>query len=346
METDTLAQRRLAEVDAMYAEAKQSLSASANQLRSLTSRLHELPEAGASDSPAGANADTRSAIAASGQVTALAHHRARLLRLELATRELEEMWRFLERGESGDWEATGRFEADELALDDARGLVGTMRILEAQEQERERLAEELHDGPAQALANAVFKTEIIERALRVSPAEAGTELLELRELLLREMERMRSFIHQLRPPLTESNGLAAALGEAAQQLNQDTGMDVNVQLEAPEAMLDLPRRTAVLRIALEALRNARKHSGAARVRVETRIEPSPRAGSAPSWVLEVRDDGRGFAVDEEFASVSRRHFGLRFMRERAQLVGAGLEIESDQAAGTTVRLRLDPRERS
>jgi signal transduction histidine kinase len=89
----------------------------------------------------------------------------------------------------------------------------------------------------------------------------------------------------------------------------------------------------------------RKHSGAERVRLRTRLE----AADPPDhdwWILEIQDDGRGFSQDEVALQAGRRHFGLRFMRERAQLVGGWLEIVSEAAAGTTVRLKLDPRERS
>jgi two-component system sensor histidine kinase DegS len=215
-------------------------------------------------------------------------------------------------------------------------------ILEAREQERAHIAEELHDGPAQALANAIFRLEVIDRAIRSRSGGAPDELCELRTLLEREMDRMRAFIHQLRPSTDDPAVLASAVGDAADRLVAETGIAVDVDLAAPEAMLDLPRRTAVLRVALEALRNSRKHSGAARVRVSTRLEPSPVGDGHPSWILEVADDGRGFAVDEPGAKPARRHFGLRFMRERAQLVGAALEIVSDHAAGTIVRLKLDP----
>ena len=101
--------------------------------------------------------------------------------------------------------------------------------------------------------------------------------------------------------------------------------------------------TAVLRVAQEALRNVRKHAGATRVRVAD--VPRARA-EPPAWVLEVTDDGQGFSVDEALERSTNRHFGLRFMRERAQLIGARLEIISNPTAGTTVRLAVDPGERS
>ena len=126
----------------------------------------------------------------------------------------------------------------------------------------------------------------------------------------------------------------------------ETGIGVEIDLTAPEELLDVPARTAVLRVALEALRNVRKHSGAAHVRLTTRLEADAEPSGQTWWVLEVQDDGRGFSMDEVADQTGRRHFGLRFMRERAQLVGGWLEIVSEAAAGTTVRLRLDPRERS
>ncbi|MFN8519120.1 MAG: histidine kinase [Chloroflexota bacterium] len=218
-------------------------------------------------------------------------------------------------------------------------------ILEAQEAERARLAEELHDGPAQVLSNAVLRIEVVERALRGDRAVALAELDGLRQDLERETERLRDYIRQLRPSLLQPGDLATELSETAGQLRQDPGLEVEVDLAAPETDLDERSLTAVLRIALEALRNIRKHAHAQRVRVVTRVEPPDAPGEAGWWILEVQDDGEGFVVDAPEAA-ARRHFGLRFMRERAQQVGGQLEIVSGAAAGTTVRLRLHPRERS
>ena len=90
----------------------------------------------------------------------------------------------------------------------------------------------------------------------------------------------------------------------------------------------------------------RKHAVASSVRVSTFLEPDSSAPLAERWVLEVTDDGLGFAVNEVVDRTSRRHFGLRFMRERAQLIGARLDIDSAPGAGTTVRLALEPQQRS
>jgi two-component system, NarL family, sensor histidine kinase DegS len=346
METGIRGDRR-ADVDALYTEAQQALTQSANRLRALTERLRELHAYEMAD--ANRPTDPREGGAEEAdrdqQVMDAARAGQLLSRLELITRDLEDGWRFLERGQDGDWSASGRGSADQLQIERPANLVEARLVLEAQEQERTRLAEELHDGPAQTLSNAVFRVRIVERAMRSDPERANEELASLGAVLERETERLRDFIRQLRPSLQESGDLGSVLTDAVHQLAEETGIGVAVDLTAPEELLDVPARTAVLRVALEALRNVRKHADAAQVRVTTRFETEAEP-SHQWWILEVHDDGRGFAVDDVAEQAGRRHFGLRFMRERAQLVGGWLEIVSEAAAGTTVRLKLDPRERS
>jgi len=347
METGIRGDRR-ADVDALYTEAQQALTQSANRLRALTERLREVHATELEEARRAADPRSSGAHEAGRDQQAMDTARAGQLlsRLELITRDLEDGWRFLERGQDGEWSASGRGSADQLQIERPANLVEARLVLEAQEQERTRLAEELHDGPAQTLSNAVFRVRIVERAMRSDPALASVELTALGSVLERETERLRDFIRQLRPSLQESGDLGSVLTDAAKQLADETGIGVDVDLTAPEGLLDVPARTAVLRVALEALRNVRKHSGAARVQVTTRMEPHAEPPSHDWWILEVHDDGRGFSIDEVAEQAGRRHFGLRFMRERAQLVGGWLEIVSGAAAGTTVRLKLDPRERS
>lgn len=216
-------------------------------------------------------------------------------------------------------------------------------VLEAQEQERSRLAEELHDGPAQALANAIFQTEILERAIREPRPEgdrsAHAELVSLHQILERELDTLRGYINQLRPSLGEAEGLDEALRESAAAVSQRTGLPIVVTFEASGAQLQDAARTVVLRVAQEALRNIAKHAGASRAWVVTRTIDEPDGGR--KWQLEVGDDGRGFDIDGVTAHPNRRHFGLRFMRERAGLLGSELSITTNPAAGTVVRLTTE-----
>jgi two-component system sensor histidine kinase UhpB len=110
------------------------------------------------------------------------------------------------------------------------------------------------------------------------------------------------------------------------------GLTVTTAFGAPVDSLTDGARTVALRVAQEALQNVRKHAGASWVAVATRVEDG-------EWVLEVRDDGRGFDVGA-VAARGRRNFGLQFMRERAELIGARLDVRSRPEGGTVVRLAI------
>ncbi len=146
-------------------------------------------------------------------------------------------------------------------------------------------------------------------------------------------------------------GLDEALREHAATLERSSMLKVRMDLQAPADALSVAEQTVVLRVAQEALRNVRKHAGTGRVSVATRLDevPDEEEGAArvARWVLEVSDDGKGFDVEQVMSDPGwRRHFGLRFMRERAALIGARLEIGSGPSAGTTIRLSIDRAERS
>jgi two-component system sensor histidine kinase DegS len=209
------------------------------------------------------------------------------------------------------------------------------RIVEALEAERLRLAQEIHDGPAQALSNAIFQVEYLERVVETDLALARTELRYLRDVLRRELGDVRSFITQLRPPVLDELGLDGAIKDTIDLIRTFTGATITADLTAPDDALSDAERTVVLRVAQEALQNVRKH---AQARIVTVTTWSDGAG----WVLEVGDDGRGFDTGG-VAARGQRHFGLRFMRERAELIGARLDVRSRPGDGTIVRLAIPTR---
>ncbi len=253
----------------------------------------------------------------------LGRHEAELSRIELAIRNLEATWLFLERGDAS------------LITEPALPTVSTelqMRIVEAQEAERARLAQEVHDGPAQALSNAIFQVEFIDRVFESDPRMARTELRFLRELLRRELGDVRSFLTQLRPPVLDELGLDGSIIDTAATQSALSGVHIATELAAPADGLSEATQTVVLRVTQEALQNVRKHAGATNVVVATMLADG-------QWVLEVRDDGRGFDTGA-VAARGRRNFGLQFMRERAELVGAQFDVRSRPEAGTVVRLAI------
>jgi two-component system, NarL family, sensor histidine kinase DegS len=205
-------------------------------------------------------------------------------------------------------------------------------IVEAQEAERARLAQEVHDGPAQSLTNAIFQVEYIERVIASDPRLAQTELRFLRELLRRELGDVRAFISQLRPHLLDELGLDGAIVDLVDHVRAVTGITIVTELTAPPTSLTDGAQTVALRVTQEALQNVRKHASATHATVRTAIDDD-------DWVLEVDDDGRGFDV-EAVAARGRRNFGLQFMQERADLIDARLEIRSTPNGGTAIRLTI------
>jgi signal transduction histidine kinase len=253
----------------------------------------------------------------------LGAHQARLAKLELAKVTLERTWLFLQGGDlTLVNEGTGPATVADL----------NMRIMEAQEAERSRLGQEIHDGPAQALSNAIFQVEYVERVMDADTSVAHSELRLLRELLRRELGDVRALITQLRPPLLDELGLEGAIAQASETVGALAGLVMTTEFTAPGERLTDGQRTVALRVAQEALQNVRKHAGARSVTVATRLEES-------DWVLEIRDDGRGFDIGA-VAARGRRNFGLQFMHERAELIGARLDVRSRPEGGTVVRLAI------
>lgn len=205
-------------------------------------------------------------------------------------------------------------------------------VLEALDAERARIGREIHDGPAQALTNAIFEVDDIERLIERDPSAAMVGLRQLRALLRRELANVREFISELRPATVDAAGLDVALVDAVDGLRSATRMGVTTDLRAPSDRLDDRQRTVVLRVAQEALQNVRKHAGAATVMVSTDV-------TGDEWTLEIRDDGRGFDMGT-VAKRGHRNFGMQVMNERAELIGARFDVRSRPDGGTVVRLAI------
>jgi two-component system sensor histidine kinase UhpB len=195
--------------------------------------------------------------------------------------------------------------------------------LHAQEEERARVARDLHDEVNQSLTGLLLR---LEAARETAPPELEGELAETKALANQAMTELLSLARQLRPTALDDLGLVAAIEGQVEQLRRGE-IAASLHAEGNFSDLDADAQLVVYRVAQEALSNAARHSGAKRV--EVRLRRSDTGGVA----LEVSDDGRGFAFDE-----SQRGLGIGGMRERALLIGAELTIESRPDHGTTVRL--------
>lgn len=211
-----------------------------------------------------------------------------------------------------------------------RALVGL--IIQAQEEERARIAGDLHDTTVQTLMAIGRRL----RSLSAGAAEPGAldgELDELADAALAEADEVRRLSRNLRPSALDHLGLVPALEGLAEGLRAD-GVAVEVTARGDAGLLGERARIGLFRIAQEALTNVRRHSGAAAVSVELEVDP-------PEARLTVRDDGRGFEAGRGEPPVGPAGgLGLAGMRERATLLGGSLELSSARGQGTTVRVRV------
>jgi signal transduction histidine kinase len=203
----------------------------------------------------------------------------------------------------------------------------------AREEERRRLARDLHDGPAQTLAAALFGVDLAVSALDRAPATARDELLAARALVRDALDDVRALMAGLRPRLLEQRGVVAALnGLAAMPPLWGTEVLVETEGIGPGERLPADVELALFRISQEAVSNARRHGSASRVRVSLAVRP----GVAELLVV---DDGRGFLWEPEFGWSSKGE-GLPGMRERAELLGGTLRVESAPGAGTRIAVMV------
>jgi two-component system sensor histidine kinase UhpB len=196
--------------------------------------------------------------------------------------------------------------------------------LHAQEEERARVARDLHDEVNQSLTGLLLR---LEAARSEAPPELEPELAETKALAHQAMRELLSLARQLRPTALDDLGLAAAVAGLVERLGEGEIEGV-VEVEGDFTDLSDDAQLVVYRVAQEALSNAARHSGAAHVAVTLRRDTKGVG-------LIVADDGRGFAFAE-----SERGLGIGGMRERALLVEGELTIESRPGAGTTVRLTI------
>jgi signal transduction histidine kinase len=194
--------------------------------------------------------------------------------------------------------------------------------------ERNRLALDLHDAVSQKLFGLVLSAEAAGTLLGREPAAARDQVAKLRVLAQEALDEMRSLVFELRPPDLERDGLGGALRKHVQMLQRLQPREIELVVDGA-LPVDPERHAEILRIAQEALQNALKHSRADHVTVRL-------AAFDGRIRLEVEDDGVGF--EPASPAARSRRLGLTSMEERAQRLGAALEIRSSPGAGTTVRL--------
>ncbi len=209
-----------------------------------------------------------------------------------------------------------------------RALAQSRRYLtEGREKERERLAQEIHDGPVQDLHGLHMQLQAL--------SDAGTDRLQrMGDELMRVTSELRAMSADLHPPALQRFGLAAALRSHADRLQErHSPLDVTVDPASDERSIPEEHALPLFRIAQEAMNNAVQHGTAQHVSVQIRAEED-------DLELEIQDDGDGFTPPDDWHALAEGdHYGLLGMRERAEAIGAELDIESAPGTGTRVHLR-------
>ncbi len=210
-----------------------------------------------------------------------------------------------------------------------------VQIIKAQEEERYRVSREIHDGPAQDMANLIYQASITERFIDVDTEEAKRSIQELKQQVRGCLKNIRQIIFDMRPMSLDDLGFVAALQQLLLKLKDRGILEATLQIDGHER--EFPKHVGVVlfRIMQEALNNVSRHSGTNKAKV--RLLFTEAAFSAT-----IVDEGQGFDMEqvEKERTEGEGHFGMVGMKERASIIGAELNIVSSKEKGTRVHIRL------
>jgi two-component system sensor histidine kinase DegS len=212
-------------------------------------------------------------------------------------------------------------------------LASVEMLVNAQETERQRLSRQMHDGPAQALSNFILQAEIAMRLFDIDAAQAKDELNSLKASAMSTFQKVRNFIFELRPMMLDDLGLIPTVRRYAEAFKEQTSLDVNVTVTGNEKRLETYLEVMLFRAIQELLGNAARHSQATQVKVlldigEDRVRVS------------VEDNGKGFDPDSAQQGAS---LGLKLIRERAEMQGGNLELDSAIGRGARISFGVPAR---
>jgi len=209
-------------------------------------------------------------------------------------------------------------------------------MIQAQEGERQRLSRQMHDGPAQALSNFILQTEIAMRLFDLDQIKARAELENLKLAATVTFQKVRDFIFELRPMMLDDLGLVPTLKRYVDIVKDQSNMDVRLLVTGKEHRLETYQEVMLFRAIQEILYNSVRHSQASSVKVQMDLGDT-------TIKITVNDDGRGFDADK---MSDKGGMGLKVIRDRVDMMGGNIEIESMLGQGTRVTFELPVQERT
>jgi two-component system sensor histidine kinase DegS len=208
------------------------------------------------------------------------------------------------------------------------------QVFQIIEEERMRIARDMHDGPAQSMANLVLQAEILERLLDRNPKQLVTELAEFKNSVRNALEETRQLIFDLRPMTLDDLGLVPTLRKFIKEYGDRYGLATRFNVVGQERRLPGNAEGVLFRIIQEALTNVHKHARAKMAEVTMNLQPARVS-------VVIKDDGQGFDVARTEANLHKnKNLGLLSMRERAELEKGTLEIRSQPGRGTEVKVEI------
>src|ERR1700716_864606 len=208
------------------------------------------------------------------------------------------------------------------------------QVFQIIEEERRRIARDMHDGPAQSMANLVLQAEILERLLDRNPKQLVTELAEFKNSVRNALEETRQLIFDLRPMTLDDLGLVPTLRKFIKEYGDRYGLSTRFNVVGQERRLPGNTEGVLFRIIQEALTNVHKHARAKMAEVTMNLQPNRVS-------VVIKDDGQGFDVARTEANLHKnKNLGLLSMRERAELEKGTLEIRSQPGRGTEVKVEV------
>ncbi|OAA87312.1 sensor histidine kinase [Clostridium ljungdahlii] len=210
-----------------------------------------------------------------------------------------------------------------------------IKILEAQESERKRIARDIHDGPAQHMANAVMKVDICKMVIEKDLEEGLKELEDLKESVKVALKEVRSIIFDLKPMSLDDLGLSQTIDQTANAIFKESDIDIKIKMKPIKMEIEPIIQVAVYRIVQEIFNNIRKHSKAKHANVRMDF-------GTKYLMLIINDDGVGFNVEETLKRVKTKgaSYGLIGILDRVKQLQGKIGIKSSEKVGTTYTVKL------
>lgn len=219
----------------------------------------------------------------------------------------------------------------------SKGSFNIVRIIQAQEEERQRLARQMHDGPAQSLTNFILQTEICQRLFDRNPERAAEELNNLKSVASTTFQKVRDFIFDLRPMMLDDLGVVPTVRRYVESFREKNDIATELEIVGEERRLESHREVMIFRSIQELMTNARDYATATQLNIRLDM-------STGTIRITVQDNGRGFDAEAIFSGEDSpqdaRAQALITLKQRFDLINGSVSVASNDTNGTLVRLEL------